>query len=248
MAASEYSATIQISPLYGGLPLEQQQEAIAPVPEGVRKIVLATNIAETSLTIEGIHTVVDSGLARVAVFDPATGMSRLDTRRISRSSAEQRKGRAGRLAPGHCYRMWSEQQQGQLVAQATPEILQTDLAPLALQLLAWGVDRPEDLDWLDPPPAGPHSQAIAQLVSCGAAYLGRAGNYQLTPHGVRIALMPAASQTGPYAAGWLRYTRQRDRMPVSCPAVGAQSLWHNPASTWPLQCRCFWVNYPVPGV
>jgi ATP-dependent helicase HrpB len=190
IAASAGHGRIQIAPLYGGLPLAQQQKAIAPAPPGAIKIVLATNIAETSLTIEGIHTVVDSGLARVPVFDPATGMTRLDTRRISRSSAEQRKGRAGRLAAGHCYRLWSEQQQGQLVAQATPEIQQADLAPLALQLLAWGVDQPDELDWLDPPPAGPYSQAISQLVSCGAVYKGNAGSYQLTPHGVRLALMP----------------------------------------------------------
>jgi ATP-dependent helicase HrpB len=184
------SQDVIIASLYGGLPLKQQQQAIAPAPRDQRKVVLATNIAETSLTIEGINTVVDCGLARVPVFDPATGMTRLDTRRISRSSAEQRKGRAGRLAAGHCYRLWSEQQQGQLVAQATPEIQQADLAPLALQLLAWGVDQPEDLDWLDPPPPGPYSQAISQLASCGAVYEGSGGSYQLTPHGVRIAMMP----------------------------------------------------------
>jgi ATP-dependent RNA helicase HrpB len=184
------SNDIVIAPLYGGLSLQQQQLAIAPAAEGVRKVVLSTNIAETSLTIEGIDTVVDSGLERVPVFDPSTGMVRLDTRRISRSSAEQRMGRAGRLAPGHCYRLWSSEQHGQLVATATPEILQSDLTSMALQLLAWGVDDPADLEWLDPPPTGPYLQAIGQLVSCGAVYEGHAGSYQLTPHGVRIALMP----------------------------------------------------------
>ncbi|MEH6591871.1 MAG: ATP-dependent helicase HrpB [Halioglobus sp.] len=181
---------IVIAPLYGGLSLQQQQLAIAPAAQGTRKVVLATNIAETSLTIEGIDTVVDSGLERVPVFDPSTGMVRLDTRRISLSSAEQRMGRAGRLAPGFCYRLWSSEQQGQLVASATPEILQSDLTSMALQLLAWGVDDPADLEWLDPPPMGPYLQAIGQLVSCGAVYEGHAGSYQLTPHGVRIALMP----------------------------------------------------------
>ncbi|MEH6567848.1 MAG: ATP-dependent helicase HrpB [Halioglobus sp.] len=181
---------ILIAPLYGGLPLVQQQQAIEVAPVGSRKIVLATNIAETSLTIEGIHTVVDSGLARVPIFSPATGMTRLDTRRISSSSAEQRMGRAGRLGPGHCYRLWSEEQHSQLVWQDTPEILQADLAPLVLQLLAWGVDDPAELDWLDPPPEGPYKQAISQLLSCGALYEGVAGQYQLTPHGVRISLMP----------------------------------------------------------
>ena len=131
---------VQIAPLYGGLSLERQQQAILPAPAGTRKIVLSTNLAETSLTIEGITVVVDSGLVREALFDPATGMTRLTTRRISRASAEQRQGRAGRQAPGCCYRLWTEQQQGRLVAHATPEILQADLAPMALQLLSWGVE------------------------------------------------------------------------------------------------------------
>jgi ATP-dependent helicase HrpB len=190
LAGSVSGENVVIAPLYGGLSMKQQQLAIAPSEKGSRKVVLATNIAETSLTIEGINTVVDSGLERVPVFDPSTGMVRLDTRRISRSSAEQRMGRAGRLAPGHCYRLWSSEQQSQLVATATPEILQSDLTGMALQLLAWGVDDPADLEWLDPPPMGPYLQAIGQLVSCGAVYEGHAGSYQLTPHGVRIALMP----------------------------------------------------------
>ncbi|MFK8048939.1 MAG: ATP-dependent helicase HrpB [Halioglobus sp.] len=181
---------LQVLPLYGGLPLAKQQEAIAPTVHGIRKIVLSTNIAESSLTIDGIEVVIDAGLIRVPIFDPSTGMTRLDTRRVSRSSAEQRAGRAGRLAPGHCYRLWSEEQHGQLIAKATPEILQADLAPLALQLLAWGVDNPEELDWLDPPPPGPYSQAISQLIACSAVYEGASGIYQLTPHGVRLAQMP----------------------------------------------------------
>jgi ATP-dependent helicase HrpB len=190
LIAAAGDGKILIAPLYGGLPLAQQQKAIEAAKRGSRKIVLATNIAETSLTIEGIHTVIDSGLARVPIFNPATGMTRLDTRRISRSSAEQRMGRAGRLGPGHCYRLWSEEQHSQLVRHDTPEILQADLAPLVLQLLAWGVDDPAELDWLDPPPEGPYNRAIAQLMACGALYEGIAGQYQLTPHGVRISLMP----------------------------------------------------------
>lgn len=187
---STEQGSIQLAPLYGGLSLEQQQRAIRPAPAGTRKIVLATNIAETSLTIEGIDTVIDSGLVREPVFDPATGMTRLTTRRVSRSSAEQRAGRAGRLGPGFCYRLWSEEQQRRLVSQGTPEILQADLAPMALQLLAWGVDQPGELRWLDEPPAGPFAQAVAVLESCGAAFQGASGHWQLTPHGVRLAQLP----------------------------------------------------------
>ncbi len=181
---------VRLSPLYGGLPLEQQELAIKAAAPGNRKVVLATNIAETSLTIEGVDTVVDCGLVREAVFDPATGMTRLTTRRISRASAEQRAGRAGRLGPGVCYRLWSEEQQRRLVAHGTPEILQADLAPLALQLLAWGVDDPDDLSWLDAPPAGPFAQAVSVLEACGAAFRGASEQWQLTPHGVRLAQIP----------------------------------------------------------
>lgn len=181
---------VQVCPLYGGLSLKRQQLAIAPAPPGQRKVVLATNIAETSLTIEGIHMVVDSGLAREAQFDAATGVTRLNTRRISRASAAQRAGRAGRLAPGACYRLWSEEQHRQLVAHASPEILHADLAPLALQLLAWGVRDPAELHWLDAPPAGPFQKALAILAACDAVLNPAPGQWQLTPHGVRLAQMP----------------------------------------------------------
>lgn len=181
---------VQVMTLYGGLSLERQQQAIQPAPEGFRKIVLSTNLAETSLTIEGVSVVVDSGLVREPVFDTATGITRLTTRRISRASAEQRQGRAGRQEPGICYRLWSEQQQARLVAHATPEILQADLAPLALQLLSWGVGDVSELRWLDPPPEAPYRQAISILERCGAAFENKSGNFQLTPHGVRLAQMP----------------------------------------------------------
>ena len=179
-----------IAPLYGSLSLAQQQQAIEPAPEGRRKIVLATNVAETSLTIEGIQVVVDSGLVREAVFDPATGMTRLATRRVSRASATQRQGRAGRLGPGICYRVWSEEQQQRLVEHSTPEILQADLAPMALQLLAWGVGDPAELAWLDAPPSAPYAQAVSILETCGAIFRNESGTFQLTPHGVRLAQMP----------------------------------------------------------
>lgn len=181
---------VTVAPLYGGLDFRQQQQAIESAPQGWRKVVLATNIAETSLTIDGISTVIDSGLVREPRFDTGTGMTRLTTRRISRASAEQRMGRAGRLGPGHCYRLWSEEQQQRLVAHATPEILQADLAPLALQLLAWGVEEPLELAWLNPPPEGPFQQALAMLELCGALFRNASGRRQLTPHGVRMAQMP----------------------------------------------------------
>ncbi len=182
--------SVQIAPLYGGLSLERQQLALQPAPEGKRKVVLSTNVAETSLTIEGITVVVDSGLVREAIFDPPTGLTRLATRRISRASAEQRQGRAGRQAPGYCYRLWTEQQQGRLVENVTPEILQSDLAPMALQMLSWGIENVGELRWLDPPPAASYSQAISILEGCGAAFQNNSGKFQLTPHGVRLAQMP----------------------------------------------------------
>lgn len=181
---------VQLAPLFGGLPLKRQQQAIEPVAFGQRKVVLSTNIAETSLTIEGVHIVVDSGLVREALFDAGTSMTRLTTRRISKASARQREGRAGRLGPGYCYRLWSEEQHKRLVAQATPELLQADLAPLALQLLSWGVTQPAELAWLDPPPDAAYQQGLAVLETCGAVYRNRENRYQLTPQGVRMAQMP----------------------------------------------------------
>jgi ATP-dependent RNA helicase HrpB len=181
---------IVIAPLYGGLSLERQQQAIEMPPPGSRKVVLSTNVAETSLTIEGVGAVVDSGLAREARYDPATGMTRLATRRISLASAEQRQGRAGRLGPGRCYRIWSAEQHGRLVRQSSPEILQADLAPLALQLLAWGVSDPGELNWLDQPPGAAWQQGLSVLEQCGAVFCNQSGVFQLTPHGVRLAQMP----------------------------------------------------------
>lgn len=147
-----------LCPLHGELDLSAQRAAIEPAPTGTRKIVLATNIAETSLTIDGVRVVIDSGLERVPRFDPGSGMTRLATQRISRASAAQRAGRAGRLEPGVCYRLWSEAQHEQLAGYATAEILQTDLAGLALQLARWGVS-PDQLSWLDLPPTAAFAQA-----------------------------------------------------------------------------------------
>lgn len=161
--AQQLDARTTLCPLYGGLSLAQQQLAIEPASNNHRKVVLATDIAESSLTIEGIEVVIDSGLHRQPRFDPNTGMTRLHTRRISKDASEQRAGRAGRLSAGHCYRLWSEHQQGQLEPHRAAEILHADLAPLLLQLIAWGVDDMQSLDWLDAPPHGATLQALQLL-------------------------------------------------------------------------------------
>jgi ATP-dependent helicase HrpB len=159
---------ITVLPLYGDLPGEAQDAALAPAAQGMRKVVLATNIAETSLTIPGVSVVVDSGLMRRASFDPASGMSRLATRRISRASAEQRQGRAGRTGPGVCYRAWSEGAHASLAASTPPEIVDADLAPLALELACWGIREARQLGWLDEPPPAMLASARSLLQRLGA--------------------------------------------------------------------------------
>ena len=176
---------ILLCPLHGELDLTAQRAAIEPAPKGLRKVVLATNIAETSLTIDGVRVVIDAGLARVPRFDPGSGMTRLDTQRISRASATQRAGRAGRLEPGVCYRLWSEDQHAQLAAYGSAEILQADLAGLALQLARWGVT-PEQLIWLDMPPSASYAQARQLLERLGALH-----GAKLTAHGEAMAELPA---------------------------------------------------------
>ncbi|MBC3375481.1 ATP-dependent helicase HrpB [Pseudomonas sp. SWRI92] len=176
---------VLLCPLHGELDLAAQRAAIDPAPPGQRKVVLATNIAETSLTINGVRVVIDAGLARVPRFDPGSGMTRLDTQRISRASATQRAGRAGRLEPGVCYRLWSEDQHEQLAAYASAEILSTDLAGLALQLGRWGVT-PQQLVWLDVPPTAAYAQAQDLLQRLGALE-----GEQLTRHGQAMAELPA---------------------------------------------------------
>ncbi|HEY7504438.1 MAG TPA: ATP-dependent helicase HrpB [Gemmatimonadales bacterium] len=182
----------EVIPLHGNLPPQRQDRAILPSPPGSRKVVLATSIAETSLTIEGVRVVVDSGLSRVPRYSQRTGMTRLATVRVSLASAEQRRGRAGRLAPGVCYRLWTLQEHAALPARSSPEILEADLAPLALDLAAVGVPDPRELRWLDPPPAAAFAQARSLLVQLGA--IDRSG--RLTRHGTamaRLALHPRLS-------------------------------------------------------
>ncbi|WP_422421189.1 ATP-dependent helicase HrpB [Pseudomonas sp. GZD-222] len=179
---------ILLCPLHGELELNAQRAAIDAAPPGKRKVVLATNIAETSLTIDGVRVVIDAGLARVPRFDPGSGMTRLDTQRISRASATQRAGRAGRLEPGVCYRLWSEAQHDQLAAYGSAEILQADLAGLALQLARWGVTA-DQLCWLDQPPVAAYAQALDLLQRLGAFKAG--GQDSLSEHGQAMAELPA---------------------------------------------------------
>ncbi|MFT5719821.1 MAG: ATP-dependent helicase HrpB [Motiliproteus sp.] len=158
-------STLELIPLYGGLSAQQQDLAIAPSAAGQRKVVLATSIAETSLTIDGISTVIDCGLMRLPRFDPRSGMTRLETQVVSAASADQRRGRAGRLRPGRCFRLWSESHP--LSAQSPAEILHADLAPLVLELAHWGCSANE-LSWLDPPPPIHLQQARELLLQLGA--------------------------------------------------------------------------------
>lgn len=170
---------VSVHALHGSLDAGTQDRAILPAPLGERKIVLATAIAETSLTIEGVRVVIDAGLQRRAVFDPGSGMTRLATTRVSAAAAEQRKGRAGRREPGVCYRLYSESQQAALAPFTPPEILEADLAPLALELACWGVRDTSELFWLDPPPTGHLQQARTLLRELDALD----ASDQLTPHG-----------------------------------------------------------------
>ncbi|NNA07411.1 ATP-dependent helicase HrpB [Pseudomonas lundensis] len=188
--ALESQSDILLCPLHGELELAAQRAAIEPAPSGLRKVVLATNIAETSLTIDGVQVVIDAGLARVPRFDPGSGMTRLDTQRISRASATQRAGRAGRLEPGVCYRLWSEDQHAQLAAYGTAEIMQADLAGLALQVARWGVSA-QELVWLDAPPAASYAQAQQLLERLGAMNPASPQGGPLTAHGEAMAELPA---------------------------------------------------------
>lgn len=162
------AADVELHELYGRLDKELQRRAIAPAPAGKRKIVLATSIAETSLTIEGVKIVVDSGLTRSQTFSPVNGLTKLETVPISLASAEQRRGRAGRIEPGVCYRLWTQGEEKRMPEFTEPEILHSDLAPLALELAAWGIQDPNGLFWLDPPPQGHWRQAIRFLTELGA--------------------------------------------------------------------------------
>ncbi len=175
-----------IAPLFGALSHDDQQRAVDPPPPGVRKVVLATTIAETSLTIEGVRVVVDCGFKRAPRFDARRGMTQLMTVRVSRAAAEQRRGRAGRLEPGVCYRLWTAPEDRGLKAFDEPEMLQADLAPLVLDLAAWGVHDPTSLPWMTPPPAGAYAQAQDVLRRLDA--LDDSG--RITAEGKAMATLP----------------------------------------------------------
>ncbi|MCR8642711.1 ATP-dependent helicase HrpB [Paenibacillus sp. N1-5-1-14] len=174
---------IRVAPLYGNMTQEAQDQAIARCPAGERKVVLATSIAETSLTVDGVRVVIDSGLMRVPRFSVRTGMMRLETVQVARASADQRQGRAGRRASGVCYRLWTEQEDRHLASRRTPEILEADLAPIALELALWGVSNPSELQWLDPIPEAAYVQAQELLQELGA--LDEQGS--VTAHGRQMA-------------------------------------------------------------
>jgi ATP-dependent helicase HrpB len=186
LRASVRDANVDIRPLYGAMSATEQDAAIAPAQPGRRKVVLATSIAETSLTIEGVRIVVDAGLARRPRFEPALGLSRLETVRASQASIAQRAGRAGRLEAGVCWRLWSEGETRALPEFDRPEILDADLSGLALDLAAWGTCDPSALTWLDPPPKPAWNEAVALLKRVGA--LDDA--LRLTEHGRAIARLP----------------------------------------------------------
>ncbi len=184
LAGKAYTG-VRIAVLYGNLPLQQQDVALAPSPAGERKVVLATSIAETSLTVEGVRVVIDAGRMRIPRFSPRTGMTRLETVTVSRASADQRQGRAGRLGPGVCYRLWTAEENLRLEAQSIPEIRAADLVSLVLELAVWGVRQPADLKWLDVPPEAAVEQARVLLRQMGAM----SGEGQITKHGRQLAEM-----------------------------------------------------------
>lgn len=177
---------VDIAPLYGALDIAAQDLAVSPAADGRRKVVLATSIAETSITIEGVRVVIDSGLSRVPRYEPDVGVSRLETVRVSRASADQRRGRAGRTEPGVCYRLWDEPETQGLVPFAEPEIKSADLSSLVLDCAEWGTRDPRSLLWLDPPSEGLLKATREELIAIGA--LDESG--QITAEGKRLRSLP----------------------------------------------------------
>ncbi|MBX3329652.1 MAG: ATP-dependent helicase HrpB [Nitrospira sp.] len=183
---SKIDHSVQITPLHGDLPQDMQDVAIRPTAHGVRKVVLATSIAETSLTIDGIRVVIDAGRVRIPRYDPRSGLTRLDTIPVTKDSAEQRRGRAGRLEAGMCYRLWTEKEQALLAPRRPSEILEADLTPFMLDLAQWGARDPAELSWLTPPPAGAVAQARNLLTQLGAF----SADGRPTDHARRMAELP----------------------------------------------------------
>ncbi len=200
---------LAVRELHGRLPLEEQRRALRPEPDGRRRVVLSTAIAESSVTVDGVRIVIDAGLERVPVFQPRSGLSRLETRRVNRASADQRRGRAGRQGPGLCLRLWAEEQP--LPAHGEPEMLQADLAPLAFELARWGIVEPDTLNWITPPPAG--------ALAAGRHLLQRLGlmdeSYLLTELGRACVRWP----THPRLAAMLARAGELDAVPLACALV-----------------------------
>mgnify|MGYP000035333091 CR=1 FL=1 len=215
---------INICPLYGQLPIEQQQQAINPAAAGQRKVVLATNIAETSLTIEGIRLVVDSGFERIALWEPKTGISRLQQVRIAQSSAEQRAGRAGRLETGICLRMYSEELLNRQPATPQPEILRSDLTALAMDLVQWGCHDPQDLQWLDVPPMIALQQSQQLLQQLGA--IDKRG--QQTPRGQVMQTIGADPRHGAMLAFAQQTAQQHHDLTILTTAAMLVALLEDP--------------------
>ena len=216
-------ADIHVCPLYGALSPQAQDEAIRPAPKGGRKVVLATDIAESSLTIEGVRVVIDAGLARVPVFRPGMSGARLETRRATRANIDQRRGRAGRTEPGVCYRLWHEEENRGLPASPESEILATDLTSLILRLAAWGNSDPSELSWLTPPPSGHVKGAISELKALG--FLDEAGT--LTDTGKAASRLPMTPRLAKLITGAQddkeRYTGGEIAAILSEPGLGGKS-------------------------
>ena len=202
---------LAVMELHGRLPLDAQRRALRPDPQGSRRVVLATAIAESSLTVEGVRIVVDAGLERVPVFQPRSGLTRLETRRVNRASADQRRGRAGRQGPGLCLRLWAEEQP--LVAHGEPEIQQADLAPLAFELARWGVTDIAALAWVTPPPAG--------ALAAGRALLRRLGLLDDALHLTRLGRRCVRWPTHPRLAVMLERADELQALPLACALVAA---------------------------
>ncbi|WP_316188807.1 ATP-dependent helicase HrpB [Bradyrhizobium sp. SZCCHNS1054] len=206
LAERVHDASTEIVPLFGALDAAVQDRAISPAPKGQRKVVLATSIAETSLTIEGVRIVVDSGLARVPRYEPDIGLTRLETVRASRAAVDQRRGRAGRTEPGVCYRLWDEPQTASLSAYTQPEILSADLSSLLLDCAQWGVSDPASLSFLDPPPQPALKEARELLRELGALD----GDGRITEEGKRLRALALPPRLARMIVDSARYGAAQD--------------------------------------
>ena len=200
---------LAVMELHGRLPLEAQRRALCPEPDGRRRVVLSTAIAESSLTVDGVRIVIDAGQERVPVFQPRSGLTRLETRRVNRASADQRRGRAGRQGPGLCLRLWAEEQP--LGPHGEPEMLQADLAPLAFELARWGVTEPSSLAWVTPPPAA--------ALAAGRDLLVRLGLLDASWHLTELGRAAGRWPTHPRLAAMLERAVALGAVPLACALV-----------------------------